>query len=959
MNKNILWLIILFSYSKAVCSASIDCSGVDRDQEISRSVLGQQKLLALDFDVDFSIDERELCMITGLKEGSFISAEDISLACFYLDQKSRFSSIHVKIECADDGLKVQFRLIGKMIFSKLNVHGYLTGKYKYKNAYILSEGDLFDISKHQHSLKNIEKLFRDDGYFKAKIRDEIFYDHENKMVVVDIYLEKKSCCRADRVVLHLDGEGFESFDLLHIKKRIEQFCNLKLKGKYCSKKLVDRHKEALENFLYRRGLLYSQIGLRVEVQDEITVIVSIELNRKKEFVFFGNHYFTKQDFLESLLLYGKSAWHFPASIISDELRQMYHNKGFWGVEINTSEEDGKVFCVIHEGKRVKVVGVEYQGVEAFSDEELSDGLQNQIVNKLFDRKVYEVQKKNIIDFYKAHGYWDVFIDQEDFHLLHDASDQCIVSFQVHEGKQRLLRSVSVPGFLEVESELSVIFEDCEGAIPFDYSLLVNQKSRIITSLKNKGYKNIELFHLLNEVDSGEIDLVWNVSVDKEIIKFGKGILVGDAFVAYHKLAREFTFEEGDLWDRKKLDDTAERLRGLGIFDSVHLYPGQVVNGKNERPVLIKIVDADKYGARLRVGFQHVGKNLSFRRGLGHKVGGSFLINNPFKVGDKVAIHADSTPYYGEYSIQYLFPWLFSLPIRSEVKVYNNYYRQPVYAGSNNSLYRATQQGILLGMSRNLEHCTLGIVSGVELMGLHDGDVKSIDQVIDYSQSLVNKKSAYLYFEPSVVYHNLDSILNPSSGVRSTISCKGMFDFDSKVSFFKLLLEQSLYKRIMPRAILAVRGRVGHVFNQSFEDLIPIERFYLGGVNSIRGYYRDYCPPFGKLTEPIEDAHAGLPKAAKNLWKYAPQGGRTMIALNAELRLNLYQQLDFAVFTDMGVLFKDSVDQPTENFVGGAGFGFRYNTPVGPLRFDIAWKWKTTYKDFEPAYIWYLTFGQAF
>lgn len=959
MNKKIYILFFLFFTALlGASSTSIDCLHSGRNVEIDRLLQGDQTLVSVSFDVDFFMDDTELRMITGLQEGQIISSRDISSACFYLEQKSRFSSISLDIQQVAEGVKLQFHLVGKMIFAKLNVHGYLTGKYKYKNAYILNEGDLFDVSKHQHSLKNIEKIFREDGYYKAKIKDEIFYDYRSKSAVVSLHLDKSHCCRVDRVILHLDGEGFEPFDLLHVKKKIEQFCNLKLKGKYCSKRLIDRHKEAVERFLYRRGLLYSNVDLQVAVDDEIRVVVSIELDRKKEFVFFGNHHFTKQDFLESLLLYGKSAWHFPATIISDELKQMYHSKGFWSAEVTASEEDGKIFCVIHEGKRVRVVGIEYGGVESFLDEELTvEGLQDQVVNKLFDKKNYDLQKQKIVSFYKKHGYWDAFIDQEEFHLLHDSPEQCIISLQIDEGRQRLLKSISVPGHEEIASNLRAVFED-DSIIPFDYSLLADQKSAITSSLKGKGYKNISVSYSLDDMDDG-IDLVWKVHVDKDITKFGRAVIVGDSFVAYHKLSREFMFEKGELWDREKLDNTAERLREIGIFDSVHIYPGQVTDRDNERPVLIKIVDADKYEARLRVGFQHVGKNLSFRRGFGHKVGGSFFINNPFKVGDKVAIHADSTTYYGEYSIQYQFPWLFKLPLRSEVKIYNNYYRQPVYAGSNQSLYRATQQGMLLGVSRNFEHCTLGVVSGVELMGLHDGDVKLIDQVIDYEKELVNKKSAYLYFEPSIVYHNLDNILNPSSGSRSTASCKGMFDFASKVSFFKLLLEQSFYKRIMQKAILAVRGRVGHVFNQSFNKLIPIERFYLGGVNSIRGYYRDYCPPFGLLIDPIEDSHAGLPKEANNLWKYAPQGGRTMIALNVELRVNLYQELDCAVFTDMGVLFKDSVDAPNENFVGGAGFGLRYNTPVGPLRFDIAWKWKTTHKDFEPAYIWYLTFGQAF
>ena len=159
---------------------------------------------------------------------------------------------------------------------------------------------------------------------------------------------------------------------------------------------MERFQSNIERFLYRQGLLYSHVDIDFNFDEDLTVLVSIELNRKKGICFFGNHYFSKQDFLESLLLYGKSAWHFPSTIISDELRQMYHNKGFWQVDINTREEEGKVFCVIHEGNRVRVVGVEYDGIKAFSEDELNAvSFKDSVLGKLFDKKYMNLASKRL------------------------------------------------------------------------------------------------------------------------------------------------------------------------------------------------------------------------------------------------------------------------------------------------------------------------------------------------------------------------------------------------------------------------------------------------------------------------------------------------------------------------------------------------------------------------------------
>ncbi len=955
MNKNIIFLCLSFYSLFLSAGVTIDCLKSDRDEAINNYFTRDQRLIELAFDADFTIDQRELSSLVGLKTGEFFSGKDISRAVFYLKQKARFAAIFLEISEFDSGVKLLFRLTGNMIFSKVSIHGYITGKYKYKNAYILNEGDQFDISKHEYSLQNMRKMFHDNGYFNVKIKDHISYDYGKLTVTVDIYLERNSCSKIEVVDLDIQGEDFDQLELEKIKQGLFTFCCSRLRGKYCSRAVIEKYQALVERFLYKQGLLYSRVDMQVEYRESARVNVVIELNRKKEFVFFGNHYFTRQDFMENLLLYGKSAWHFPAVIISDELAQMYHQKGFWEADISTSEEAGKIFCVINEGRRVRVIGIEHQGIRAFSDQDLYRLLpQDGVINKLFDKTIYDDYKKKIIELYASYGYWDAVVEKEEFQLMYDNKQQCVISLLINEGGQRMLRGVSVPGYENIELELQAACSET-WPTPFSYSLLAEQKNMITLLLKQRGFTNIDLVYELHETPDG-IDLVWTIHGDNSIKKFGRPVLVSDAVVSYQKLSREFVFKKGDEWDLAKIDKTAARLRELGIFDSVQIYPAQTCDSDGDRPVLIKVVDADKYEARCRFGLQQIGKNF---KAITHKVGASFLINNPLKIGDKIALHANFTQYFGEFSAQYAFPWLFRLPIRSEFKIYNNYYKQPVYFGSNVYLYRANKQGLLFGASRSFEKYSCGVTTGVDFVGIKDADVKPLSAVLDYSQELVNKKTAYFYLEPSLILHRLDNILNPMSGYRTLLSCKAMLDFETKTSFFKLIAEQSFYVKIMSRAVIAVKARVGHVFNQSFNRLLPIERFYLGGVNSIRGYFHNYCPPLGVLPEPIEDARAGLPESAKNLWKYAPQGGRTTASLNAEVRLNVYKQCDVAFFTDMGVLFKDTLVGQKENLVAGSGCGLRYNTPVGAIRFDIAWKWKVADKDFEPPYIWYLTLGQAF
>ena len=87
----------------------------------------------------------------------------------------------------------------------------------------------------------------------------------------------------------------------------------------------------------------------------------------------------------------------------------------------------------------------------------------------------------------------------------------------------------------------------------------------------------------------------------------------------------------------------------------------------------------------------------------------------------------------------------------------------------------------------------------------------------------------------------------------------------------------------------------------------------------------------------------------------------MINFNFETRFPLLiPPLQGVIFQDFGLLIGDfSLDSNLLNTgFASTGCGFRYITPIGPLRFDIGWKWKKAYEG-DSRYGWCLTFGHAF
>ncbi len=1003
-----LYLLCVFAHAteqltqpskKLLCS--IDALSQHCLQDLNQSLPDSLYVNAIDYEIDPACIMEELTDITDLHEQKLTTKKDISNALFYLQKMGVFKSIVLKIYTlpatitTDENIQTtpyefEFQLQKHAIFSQLTISGPLRSKDRYKNAYLIDIGDIFDKQKHEHSLQAIHTILKHHGYFNAQLSDNVIYNKQNASVDVHLLLKKGKRFVIDNITsTACPSSHVSQADCQKMCQKITDACSAKLHNKYYSTELIKNIRHKIKALLEQKGFMIFNVDIHETVQVEkqtIDLDFKITVDRKKEFVFLGNSFFKHQDILNHLLLYGKSAWHFPSSVIADEIIQLYKNKGFWDATVTIREEKDKVFCLIAEGSRAIISSIHIYDNDTLPINPLIKNNFSQLLKtKFFDKELLKKSTEMLLKAYKQSGYWDVKIIKEQCLKTHglkayeNKNASCKSCYklllQIEPGHKRIIGNVTIPNYSDIQEPFTLCYKDrlMQG---FDSSLLLEQKQWINRYLRNQGYQKLSIDYELHENKNAQtisgqhpketikiIDVTWNISLHESEVKFGKTIIIGNNMVPYNSIMKEVCYNPGENWDKQKIEQTLKNLKELNIFQSIQLYPGQDTDEFLNKPLFMKLVHDDRYEVRTRFGLQQVGNNLQLKRGFTYKVGGSFYLKNLFNVADQGFLEADVTKFYRNITACYQFPWLFGKRIRCQFKIYDSLYEQPVYIGSKNSLYTATQQGFLWNMSHAFPSWTVSGSTGIEFMGIKQADQPQLGSIIDYDPCLLDKKPAYLFLEPNIIWQKVDNLLNPNKGHLSFISCKGMLDLDSKTSFFKLLIEHSEYFPLAQHFTLALRLRGGHVFNRHFDQLIPIERFYLGGASSLRAYQRDYCPPLGKLTEPIYDQHAGLPPQAHNLWRYAPQGGRTMVNFNVELRLPIYHNLGGAVFIDSGALFKNSVyvecQKPSDHFFAGSGFGIRYDTPIGPLRFDCSFKWKRQYPDFESWCVWYVTLGQAF
>jgi outer membrane protein assembly factor BamA len=165
-------------------------------------------------------------------------------------------------------------------------------------------------------------------------------------------------------------------------------------------------------------------------------------------------------------------------------------------------------------------------------------------------------------------------------------------------------------------------------------------------------------------------------------------------------------------------------------------------------------------------------------------------------------------------------------------------------------------------------------------------------------------------------------------------------------------------RLVPRGrgtVFAVQGRAGiatgfprdvvtTVNGESIvligdENLPKPERFFAGGDTTVRGFALDTL---------------GTPDTIKDGF---PIGGNAETIFNVELRSPVRKGVQGVGFVDTGNVFAHTSDIDLLALRSAVGFGLRYKSPVGPIRFDMGFKVKPRTGERRSA--WFITFGQAF
>ncbi len=477
-------------------------------------------------------------------------------------------------------------------------------------------------------------------------------------------------------------------------------------------------------------------------------------------------------------------------------------------------------------------------------------------------------------YYRDLGYLAVAVHSAVKHL--DA-DEIGLKIHIIEGPLMRIHRTAVIGGEDSENA----FGRLEGK-PLSRDIVNKGVSQVVSGLRNKGYAFARA-EVETTIVGQEAKLVLKLAPGP-VCSVGVVQISGHKAMAENTILRGLTFKPGDQFSEEALQNSQYLLYRAGVFRSVALGVADSIAHGNRVDVTLRLSERPFRTLRVGAGYD-TDEDLWASGAWTHRnFGGDF---RQFKLSGRVSG-------------------------KNREAVIG--LRQAHFRGSRNWLniggfvQRERQAAFVqdeLGGNLSLER---NITTAADLIAQFSGGV------VDFSAD-----SAFAEMKVGLLIDTRDDIFDPQSGMLAQFAVRERGQFlGSDSEFLQATAEGRWFRRIPLRSVLALRVQGGVIFELGKAGSVPnVERFFAGGLNSVRGW---------GLNELGPKDHQG-----------DPTGGLSRVEMSMEIRTQIFFSLGTAVFVDVG-----NVDAKSGAFNPGSlkyaiGAGLRYLSPVGPVRFDVGYR----------------------
>ncbi len=345
----------------SVQSVVVYCDNIVQTEVVGSVVPQPIRVESLSFESDVSFEQAEFLHLLGFVQGDHINQERVITACERFAKKNKFLTVKVAVTGCDNAVRLHFSFESAWTFKKIKIHNVYQGKHLFMQLYLMERGDVFDESKHKHSIVKIKEFLTNSGYLNHKVTSTLEYDHQTKEVIDHISIKKGKCFSFGGIDVEIVSDDGKDDQDDKLRKLMRKKLSNALSAQTFTKDQMNIQVRAIKDYLAKKGFLHSTIKVKEEIdyrRSLVNIQLIVTMYQKREIVFFGQRFFSKKQLLNKIFDFGQSVWLLPASLLAEEIVRAYKSKGFLNVQVTTQEEKERSFFVIKEGSRAVIKDVE-------------------------------------------------------------------------------------------------------------------------------------------------------------------------------------------------------------------------------------------------------------------------------------------------------------------------------------------------------------------------------------------------------------------------------------------------------------------------------------------------------------------------------------------------------------------------------------------------------------------------
>ncbi len=608
------------------------------------------------------------------------------------------------------------------------------------------------------------------------------------------------------------------------------------------------------------------------------------------------------------------------------ITKLYKEKGYYSTEVTAnldypSPDKANVKFVIKEGFQVYIKDIRFSGNTAFDADELEEVMQTS-QKGLFSwitesgrlkRDILDQDRARIAALYHNTGYIEAKVGEPE--VTYEGK-WLYITFGISEGERYRVGTIEVEG--DMVGDKNDLYENIKLGQEkfFSRQMLRDDILRVTDYYAEKGYAFADVKPTLNKNDADKrMDVVIDVSKGA-LVHINRIVVKGNSRTRDRVIRREMDVKEGGILDATAIRKSSESLQRLEYFEEVNITPEPTAQ-EDKMDVVVDVKEKATGTFSIGAGYSSV-DSLMFM--------GEISENNFLGKGQRLALQANVSSSNNRYNLSFTEPHVNDTPLLAGGDLYNwareydDYTRDSTGAGLRFGYPLWDKWNAFWGY------------------GFDDTKMKDLSPLV--SNEILDSQGVTSSVRFGVSKDTRNRMHDPTKGIQHTVSVKyagGVVGGD--FNFTKIEASSSWYHPTAWNTTVHLRGAAGYVLDNGSNTVPVYEKFYLGGINTIRGFDNSKISPINSNNERV--------------------GGEKMWYGNAEWIFPIIKEagLKGVVFFDTGNVYDESETWDIGRLKKSVGTGFRWLSPMGPLRLE--WGYNIDPDPDEEQGVWDFSLGGVF